>query len=188
MLAHPNNLDDTEMIHQLVTLYAAGIEPQQNLIANTLRLMLTDDRFRGGLIGGTVSTREAVDEVLFTDPPLSNYCITYPRQPILIDGIWLPADQPVVISITGCNTDPEVNNGQYTNSSHLAFSAGPHACPARRASSLIAQDAIDQLLDALPEMRLACLPDELCWRPGPFHRSLTALPVTFTPTPPLNIL
>jgi hypothetical protein len=50
---------------------------------------------------------------------------------------------------------------------------------------LIAQDAIDQLLDALPEIRLAVPPDQLTWRPGPFHRALTALPITFPPSPPL---
>lgn len=38
-------LSDEEIIHQLVTLYGAGIEPVTNLIANTLWLMLTDSRF-----------------------------------------------------------------------------------------------------------------------------------------------
>ncbi|MGW0252095.1 cytochrome P450 [Nocardia goodfellowii] len=191
MLAHPVNLSDIEMIHQLVTLYAAGIEPQVHLIANCLRLMLTDDRFAGNLVAGSLHNRDALDEVLFTDPPLSNYCISYPRHPVLLDGVWLPADQPVLISIAACNADPaithaaaEITTGTY-NASHLAFSAGPHACPARRVAYLVAQDAIDQLLDALPEMRLAIAPTELRWRPGPFHRSLAALPVYFPSSPPL---
>ena len=46
---------------------------------------------------------------------------------------------------------------------------------------------IDQLLDALPEMRLAVPVDGLTWRPGPFHRALVALPVTFPESPPLNV-
>jgi hypothetical protein len=54
-------------------------------------------------------------------------------------------------------------------------------------ASLIAQEAIDQLLDALPEMRLAVRAEKLTWRPGPFHRALAALPVVFPKSPPLNM-
>ncbi|QBS44983.1 cytochrome P450 [Nocardia sp. CS682] len=188
LLAHPARLDDVEMIHQLVTLYGAGIEPQQNLIVNTLLLMLTDDRFAGNVLGGSLSTRDALDEVLFTDPPMANYCVSYPRQPILIDGVWLPAHRPVVISMTGCNNDPSISVGEYVdNRSHLAWSVGPHSCPARSMAYLIVQDAIDQLLDALPELDLAVPADELSWRPGPFHRALVSLPVVFPRSPPLNV-
>ncbi|WP_198407281.1 cytochrome P450 [Nocardia terpenica] len=185
---HPAGLDDTEMLYNLISFYGAGIEPQQNLITNTLLLMLTDNRFGGDVLGGSLSTRDALDEVLFNDPPMANFSISYPRQPILIDNTWLPAHQPVVISLSGCNNDPAIAGGDRTgNRSHLAWSAGPHACPARSVAYLVVQDAIDQLLDALPEMRLAVPKDEITWRPGPFHRAMNALPVVFPPSPPLNI-
>ncbi|MET7769564.1 cytochrome P450 [Nocardia sp. NPDC005366] len=180
MIQHPAGLSDMEIVHQLSTLYGAGIEPQQNLIVNALLLILTDERFGDSVLGGSLSTREAIDEVLFNDPPMANFCISFPRQPILIDDVWLPANQPVVISIAACNNDPEIAADQYAgNRSHLAWGAGPHACPASSMAYLIAQEAIDQLLDALPEIRLAVSPSELTWRPGPFHRALTALPVAF---------
>lgn len=185
---HPAGLDDTEMLSQLISFYGAGLEPQQNLITNTLLLMMTDERFGGDLLGGSLSTRDALDEVLFNDPPLANFCATYPRQPILIDNTWLPAHQPVLISLAGCNNDPAIRGGDRTgNRSHLAWSAGPHACPAKSVAYLIVQDAIDQLLDALPELRLAVTPGELVWRPGPFHRAMVALPVVFPESPRLNI-
>ncbi|MGW0177953.1 cytochrome P450 [Nocardia sp. NPDC003345] len=185
VLAHPADLDESELIHQIVVLYGAGIEPLQNLIVNALLLILTDERFGGSLLGGALSTRDALDEVLFEDPPMANFSVTYPRQPILIDGVWLPAHQPVVISLAACNNDPAIQAGDHTgNRSHLAWGAGPHACPARSAAYLIAQGAIDQLLDALPDVRPAVTADELVWRPGPFHRALAALPVTFPPAPP----
>ncbi|MBF6175748.1 cytochrome P450 [Nocardia blacklockiae] len=185
LLAHPAALDDAELIHQIVVLYGAGIEPLQNLIGNALRVILTDDRFAGYVLGGSMSTRDALDEVLFDDPPMANFSVTYPRQPILIENTWLPAHQPVVISLAGCNNDPLVSGGDHTgNRSHLAWGAGPHACPARSAAYLIAQDAIDQLLDALPDIALAVPAGELAWRPGPFHRALTALPVVFPPSRP----
>ncbi|WP_405159479.1 cytochrome P450 [Nocardia sp. NBC_01499] len=186
---HPTDLDDTEMLCQLISFYGAGIEPQQNLIINTLLLMVTDDRFGGDVLGGSLSTRDALDEVLFNDPPMANFCTSYPRQPILIDNNWLPAHQPVLISLAGCNNDPEIRGGDRAgNRSHLAWAAGPHACPAKSVAYLIVQDAIDQLLDAIPELELAVPAAELDWRPGPFHRAVAALPVVFPKSPPLNMM
>ncbi|WP_433599184.1 cytochrome P450 [Nocardia sp. CA-135953] len=183
LLHHPAGLDDSEMVHQLATLYGPGIEPQRNLITNTLLLMLTDDRFGGVVLGGSLSTRDALDELLFDDPPIANFSITYPRQPILVNGLWVPADEPVVIGIAAANTDPAIDNGyNIGNRSHLAWGAGPHSCPAQSIAYLVAHDAIEQLLDVLPDMRLTVPTDQLTWRPGPFHRALTALPVTFPPT------
>ncbi|MBO0853494.1 MAG: cytochrome P450 [Nocardia sp.] len=187
LIAHEANLDDEEVVHQLATLYGAGIEPQVHLVANALLLMMTDDRFSGHVMGGALGTRDALDWVLFNNPPMANYCISYPRQPILIDGVWLPAHQPVVISMAACNDDPKVRAGDRNgNRSHLSFSAGPHACPARQLGYMIAQDGVDQFLDALPDVQLAVPYSDLRWRPGPFQHSLTALPVSFPPSPPLN--
>ncbi|WP_328601673.1 cytochrome P450 family protein [Nocardia terrae] len=186
ILHHPAGLGDTEMVHQLATLYGAGIEPQQNLIVNTLLLLLMDDRFGDSALGGSLSTRDALDEVLFDDPPMANFCISFPPRAVLLDEVWLPAHQPVVISMAACNTDPAIRTGAFTgNRSHLAWGVGPHACPASSLAYLIAQEAVDQLLDILSEVRLAVPASELSWRPGPFHRALTALPVDFTPSQPL---
>ncbi|WP_280277362.1 cytochrome P450 [Nocardia wallacei] len=186
LLASAEQLDDMEMVQQVALLYAAGTEPTANLILNTLRLALTDDRFALGLTSGTLHTRDAVDETLFHDPPLANFCVSYPRRPMLIDDVWLPAHQPVVISLAACNTDPAVNRGDRPGTrSHLAGGAGQHACPAQAVALVIAQRALDQLLDALPDLRPAVPVAELAWRPGPFHRALAALPVVFPPSAPM---
>lgn len=188
LVHHPQQLTDEELMNQVLTMYGAGIEPMLNLILNTVRLMLTDQRFAGSLLGGSLSTRDALDEVLYTDPPMANFCTTYPRQPILVDDVWLPAHQPVVISMAACNNDPAIGTGDFLdNRAHLAWSTGPHGCPAKSPAYLIAQEAIDQLLDALPELELAVPADELVWRPGPFHRALAGLPVVFPKTRPLVV-
>ena len=188
LLRHPAGLDDAEVVHQLASFYGGGIELQLNLIANTLLLILSEDRFGGTVLGGSLCTRDALDEVLFNDPPLANLLTTYPRQPILIDDVWLPAHQPVLVSIAACNNDPTIHAEDRTgNRSHLAWGIGPHACPAQSLAHLVAQGAIDQILDVLPEMRPAAPGGAPMWRPGPFHRALTALPVTFPPAEPVRI-
>ncbi|WP_367947003.1 cytochrome P450 [Nocardia donostiensis] len=90
LISHHTGLDDEELVQQLVTIFGATSEPQTNLIINTLLVMMTGDRFGGSVTGGSLSTRDALDEVLFTDPPMANFAITYPRQPILIGTVWLP--------------------------------------------------------------------------------------------------
>ncbi|WP_432420602.1 cytochrome P450 [Nocardia carnea] len=187
MMQHPSALTEPEIANQVGTIYGAGIEPLQNLIVNALRLMLTDEQFGDSALDGSLSTRDALDEVLFNDPPMANFCFTFPKQPILIEGVWLPAHQPVIISMAACNTDPVIGSDRHAgNRAHLAFGGGPHVCPASSLAYLIAQDAIDQLLDGLPEIRLAVPPAELTWRTGAFHRALTTLPVVFPPSPPLS--
>ncbi|MET8779027.1 cytochrome P450 [Nocardia sp. NPDC004654] len=187
LMAYAVGMSDYEISQQLLTMYAAAIEPLQYLIANTVLLLVTDNRFEGDLVGGALTTRDALDEVLYRNPPLANLCVRYPPQPMVIDEVMLPAHQPVLIGMAACNTDPNIirtpDNSGYVdfthNAAHLSFSAGPHACPAREIAYEIAEDAIDQLLDWLPELRLGCDPGDLQWRPGPFHRAVAQLPVVF---------
>ena len=182
MMEHPADLTDEELAHQLTLVMGAGIEPQSNLIANTMRLLLIDDGLADDLTGGSLSVEDALDEVLWTDPPVANYAGNYPYSDTSAQGVRLPAAEPVVISFAAANADPALITDQRTgNRAHIAWGAGLHACPAQNPSRLIALTAIETLLDALPDVRLAVPADELRWRQGPFHRALTALPVRFTP-------
>ncbi|MFC5753416.1 cytochrome P450 [Actinomadura rugatobispora] len=183
MMAHPARLDDEEMAYQLLLLMAAGTEPQQNLIANGLLLLLTDDRFGGDLSGGSLPVEDALDEILWTDPPMANFGVTYPVRDVDFAGTRLPADRPVVISFAAANTDPSrAVSGRKGNRAHLAWSAGPHTCPAKGHARLIASVAIEKLLDRIPDMEPAVPAEEIQWRPGPFHRAMVALPVRFPAT------
>jgi cytochrome P450 len=182
LVDHSHQLSDDELLHQLIVMMGAGVEPVGNWIANALLLLLTEDRFADNLAGGSVTIDEALDEVLWRSPPLANYSITYPVRPVRVAGTLLPAGQPVVISIAAANTEVAARSGRATtgNRAHLSFSAGPHSCPAREPARLIATVALETVLDSLPGLRLA--PEtELAWRPGPFHRALTALPAVFPP-------
>ncbi|TDC78760.1 cytochrome P450 [Actinomadura sp. 7K507] len=182
MLRHPAGLDDVEMTHQITLLVGAGTEPEQNLIANGILLLLSDGRFGGDLSGGSLPVEDALDEILWTDPPMANYATTFPRQDTDFHGYRLPAHQPVLISYAAANTDPSRSAANRTgNRAHLSFSGGPHTCPAKNHARLIASVAMETLLDRLPDLELAVPADDLEWRPGPFHRALTALPVAFPP-------
>lgn len=184
LMEHPAALTDEEMVHTLVVLMGAGTEPQQNLIANSLRLLLSDDRFAGDLSGGTLPVEDALDEVLWTDPPIANYAVHYPRHDVVYEGTLLRAGDPLVVSLAAANTDPALTSGRRTgNRAHLAWSAGPHTCPAQGPARLIAAVAVEKLLDRVSDIELTVPVEELQWRPGPFHRALAALPVRFPAAP-----
>ncbi|MFF3457078.1 cytochrome P450 [Streptomyces sp. NPDC002730] len=187
LMAHPAQLTDEEMMHQLVLLMGAGTEPQQNLICNGLRLLLSDDRFAGDLAGGSMPVEDAIDEVLWTDPPLANYAIHYPLVDLELDGTLVCEGEPILISLAAANTAPGLAGDRRTgNRAHLAWSAGPHTCPAKTPARLIAEVALEKLLDRLPDIELAAPVEELEWRQGPFHRALAALPVRFPPISPAD--
>ncbi|MFB7918580.1 cytochrome P450 [Streptomyces sp. NPDC056061] len=188
LIQHESALTDPELAQQMVTVFGAGYEPTTNTIANTELRIQTSAKVMDGVSSGALSIREALDEGLYNDPPMANYCLSYPPRPVVLDHQVLLAHQPVVISLAACNNDPTLGSPDQRlgNRAHLAFSAGPHACPAADMSMVIAQAALEEVTEALPDMRLAISLDEVRWRPGPFHRALTALPVTFTPTAPLS--
>ncbi|MBB5915655.1 cytochrome P450 [Nocardia transvalensis] len=188
LLRHPDGLDLMEMVNQAALLFSMGTEPTCNLILNALLLLMTDEEYGGEVLSGAMATRDAIDAVLFEDPPLANWCVSYPRQPQLVGDTWLPADQPVVISLAACNNDPVVAGDRRGNRSHLAWGAGPHACPAQPLGLTIASQGIDLLLDALPDIRPQASAQHLDWRPGQFHRALAALPVRFPACPPMRLV
>jgi hypothetical protein len=125
-MAHPAQLNDEEVGHQIVMLLGSGTEPEQNLIANTLRLLLSNEGFAGGLSGGSLMVEDALDEVLWTDPPIANYGTAYPVRDLDFHGVRLPADQPVVVSYAAANMDPSIVSDHRTgNRAHLAWSRRP---------------------------------------------------------------
>ncbi|MGN2638553.1 cytochrome P450 [Nocardia takedensis] len=196
-LNHSARLTDRELIDQLLTVFAAGSEPLVNLIANALLLILRDPDFTGRDGRHGEPTGAAIARVLSQDPPMANYCITYPRAPTQLDvirtfphtrrvTIALPPHQPVVVSMAAAATDPTIAAGERElarSAWNLGWGTGPHACPdpARTLSQHVAAEAIDHLLDYMPDLHLIGQPH---WRPGPFHRALAELPVTFDPRPP----
>ncbi|MBO0878823.1 MAG: cytochrome P450 [Mycobacterium sp.] len=193
LVTHPSDLTDVEVFAQLMSFYGAGFELERNLITNTLLKMLTDPRYGavGGDLGRNLSTMTALDEVLFNDPPMANFCFRYPPQPTMINDVFLEAHQPVVVSLAACNNDPrirvaaEAGGSHVGNRAHLAFGGGPHSCPAKPLAYEIAQHSIDQLFTAVPDIRPAVPVEELTWRPGPFHRALAGFPVVFDKLPPM---
>lgn len=190
---HPADLDDEEVTHQIVLTMAAGHEPTANLIGNALSRMLTDDRYYSTLSGGALTPRDAIQDVLLNEPPISNYSAHFPTRDVYFHGTWIRTGQLVMVSYTAAGAQhgrveaPGAGGSGASGSgggAHLAWSAGAHSCPVPRSALLIATTAIERLTAWLSDIELTVSQDRLTYRPGPFHRALVQLPARFTPISP----
>ncbi|MDH6695929.1 cytochrome P450 [Streptomyces sp. MAA16] len=187
LLDHPAALTPEEVTWQVFLTLGAGHEPTANLVSNALSRILGNALYYSTLTSGARPVMDAVVEVLHHETPLANYGIHYARRPVTFHGAWIRAAVPVVISYGAMAhfAEREVTSGRHPkDASHLSWSAGPHACPVRQHTLLIATEAIERLTQWLPDLDPVLPRERLGWRPGPFHRSLTALPVRFTPRSP----
>ncbi|MFH9550023.1 cytochrome P450 [Streptomyces sp. NBC_00377] len=179
LLQHHTALTDEEMLHQVSLLLGAGAEALVNLIGNTLHRLLTDDRYahEGGLID------EAMDDTLWENPPMTNYAAHYPVSDMAFADQKLIAGDLMLVSFAAANTGPALSAAREagSNRAHLAWGAGPHACPSKEPARQIAVSAIENLLNRLPDVELSVPEESLTWRPGAFSRGLVTLPARFTP-------
>jgi cytochrome P450 len=187
LIAHPAGLADKEITEDLVVVMGAGQLPTACWIGNTLRLMLTDDRFALTLAGGRRSVGQALNEVLWADTPTQNMAGRFAVRDTQLGGHHIRAGDLLILGLAAANHDPQVRPDSYVdsggNQAHMSFSHGEHRCPhaGQELAEVIAETAIEVLLDRLPDVTLAVANDALVWRPSPWMRGLTALPVQFTP-------
>ncbi|KPM56632.1 cytochrome P450 [Frankia sp. R43] len=186
LIAHPAELTDEEIVEDVMATLTVAQAPTADWIGNTLRLMLTDDRFAVDLAGGRLSVGGAMAEVLWADPPIQNLVARWARRDLRLGGRWIRSGDLLIFGLSAANTDPRARpreSGRAAgNNAHLAFGHGEHRCPfpAQMAAETIATTAVEVLLDRLPDLELAVEPTALLWRPSVWVRGLATLPVRFT--------
>lgn len=190
MLAHHAGLTDEEIVQDLIMVMIASHDNCSNWIGSALRLMLMDDHFSMSLQGGRSSVGEALNDVLWKDPPVPNMPSRWAVQDCELAGRRIRRGDMLVLGVAAANADPQVqpaaHAGSGANRAHLSFGHGEYGCPfpAPELAEIIAKTAVEVLLDRLPDVYLTVKPDALRWRPSLWIRSLEALPVRFSPTVP----
>jgi cytochrome P450 len=183
MLGHEAELTDEEMAQQLLLLLAGGNTPTSALIVTAVLRIVEDERPVGTVYDGH-DVGDALDEILWQEPPITNYCPLYAYQPFAYGGVTIEPGVPILVSFAAANADPAVSSARRSlagNRAHLAFSAGPHGCPAETVARVMTETAVERVLDRLPDLRLDCPAEELEHRPGTFRAGYARLPVAFSP-------
>jgi len=182
---HPNMTDESEQLQQMYLLVAAAAEQTMSWIGGTLQLMLSDQRFLGRMRGGRLGVDDALDEVLWRDPPLSNLPARYALQDTELGGQQVRHGDPLILCFAAANDDPRAHSddqwNEIGNRAHLAWGAGPHTCPAQVPARIIVRTAVETALHQLHDVKLTVPVDDLGRVPSPWARCPATLPVTFTP-------
>ncbi|WP_380230680.1 cytochrome P450, partial [Kitasatospora paranensis] len=183
LISHQAGLTDDEVQHHLRLVMLATNETTTNLIVNTLRMVLTDPRFHASLTGGLLTIAEAVEQVLWDEPPLMVCPGRWATSDTELAGQQIKAGDLLLLGLAAGNVDPAVRPDPaarlHGNRSHLAFSRGPHECPGQDVGRAITDAAVETLLNRLPDIHLAVTDDELRWTSSSWARHLNALPVAF---------
>ena len=183
---HPNLQDDGEIAQSMVLMITAGAETTATWIAQALRLMLTHPRFRGQRGGFRPGVDDALDEVLWQDPPMANMPARYALHDVELAGQQIRRGDAIILGLMAAGSDPRVHVAdpwtELGNRSHLAWSTGAHACPAQVPARIITRAAVDTVMSRLSGLKLAVPEEQITLRPSPWTRCPVSLPVKFTPT------
>ncbi|MEV0637237.1 cytochrome P450 [Streptomyces sp. NPDC050619] len=192
LINHPARLTDQEVSQHLRLVLIIAYESTANLLANVLRVVLTDPRFRAQLNGGQMTVPQAVEQSMWDEPPFSAVLGYFAKQETELGGQRIRKGDGLLLGIAPGNVDPRVRPDPTAdmqgNRSHLAFSGGPHECPGQDIGRAIADVGVDAVLTRLPDAELACAEHELSWRESISNRHLVELPVTFEPKPQQDVL
>lgn len=185
LVHHPDLHGDDEVAASMMHVFTAGHDLTIAWVTNTLRLMLADARFAGRVLGGRLGVEDALEEVLWRDPPMANMPGRYALTDCVLGGRLISKGDALVLSFSGANNDPSVHTGdpweESGNRAHLGWGVGVHACPAPRHGRLIARTAVETALHRLENLRLAVPVEELPLLVRPWSRYPKSLPVTFRP-------
>ncbi|MET8815700.1 cytochrome P450 [Streptomyces sp. NPDC004549] len=185
LVTHEAGLSDDEVREHLRLVLFAAYEATANLLANALRMVLTEPGFRARLNGGQMTVPEAIEQSLWDEPPFSTVLGYYAKQDTELGGQRIRRGDGLLFAPAPGNVDPRVRSDPRAqmkgNRSHLAFGGGPHECPGQDIGRAIADVGVDALLTRLPDIRLDCPEEDLRWRSSIASRHLVSLPVRFEP-------
>ena len=180
-----DKLSEKELISTIWLLIIAGHETTVNLLSNgTLALLQHPEQIRllqqdPGLIVSTVEELlRYTAPVLFAGARWASMDIPF-RDQIIHKG------EVLRISSVAADTDPQQFNNPETLditrqvNQHVAFGKGIHYCLGAPLARLEGQIAFSTLFQRLPNLRLACEPEQLAWNPIANLRGLKSLPVAF---------
>ncbi|MFI2201186.1 cytochrome P450 [Streptomyces sp. NPDC020192] len=191
LVTHPAGLTDDEVREHLRLVLFAAYEATANLLANALRMVLTEPGFRARLSGGQMTVPEAIEQSLWDEPPFSTVLGYFAKEDTELGGQRIRKGDGLLFAPAPGNLDPRIrpdlSASMQGNRSHLAFGGGPHECPGQDIGRAIADVGVDALLLRLPDVQLDCPEEDLRWRSSIASRHLVALPVRFEPKPQQDV-
>ena len=159
--ADPDRLAVFDIVNIVYSMALAGHETTTNLITNTVHALLSDRERWESLRNDLTLVPGALEEAMRFDSPIICWR-RIAREDVEIGGFMIPAGAKLLLLFGSAHydpdefSDPEVFDPARPNaSSHFAFGRGAHYCLGAPLARLEGKIALELLLDAAPEMRLA---------------------------------
>ena len=178
-----HTLSDAEILPFLNLLLPAGAETTYRSLGNLLFGLLSNPEQLEAVRADRELVPRAIEEALRWEPPLLFIFRTATRD-TEVGGVAVPEGGQIVINLGSANRDEsrwpdgERFDIHREPQAHVAFAVGPHTCLGMHLARLEMRDALEVLLDRLPDLRF----DPAAEAPhihGLIFRSPTALPVLF---------
>lgn len=181
-----DRLSEQELVELSVGLLAAGYETTANQIGNCVYVLLTHPDELALLRARPQLLPNAVEELMrFIPLTAAASMARYATVDVPLSGGVVPAGDPVVVSRSAANRDPQVfpdpDRLDLTRSPnpHVGFGFGTHFCLGAPLARMELQVALDALLTRFPGLRFATDPDELPWKTAMALRGLRSFPVAW---------
>ena len=149
---------DDEIARALLTLAIAGHETTVNAVGGLIYLLASDDGLQTRLREQPELIPSFVEEVLRVRTPAQLFG-RHTRREVEIDGVTIPADQPVLLAYAAANRDerkfPQGAEVDLDNAgrAHLAFGWGIHQCVGAALARHELKTVTEKFCD-LPRIRL----------------------------------
>jgi cytochrome P450 len=180
-------LSEEELFSMILLLVVVGHETTVNLIGNGALALLTHPDQLARLQADRALLPSAVEELLRFDCPVERAPMRFAAEDVALGGALIRRGDAVSVVLGSANRDslifPAAEHLELDRepNRHLAFGLGVHYCLGAALARLEGEVALAALLDRLPGLALAALPDQLRWRTHPIMRGVQQLPVRWTP-------
>ncbi|WP_036372084.1 cytochrome P450 [Micromonospora sp. ATCC 39149] len=178
-------LDDGELLSTIFLVMNAGYETTASMIGTAVHALLVDPATQARLRAEPELVAGSVEEFLRYESPLNLATARFTREPVELDGVVIPTDELVFVSLAAANRDPgrfdspdQLDLARSANA-HLSFGHGIHHCVGAPLARLEGEVLLRRLLDRFPRWELAASAAELSWRDSLQFRALDRLPVRF---------
>ncbi|MET7677638.1 cytochrome P450 [Streptomyces seoulensis] len=159
-LAHNAQLTSDELQLLVPLLLTTGLAPMRDAAAGGLALLAEHPEAYRSLRDGTAELGSAIEELLRLHPPVLTLRRTAATDTELA-GRRIRRGDTVVVSLAAAHRDDRVFTGPdrldlaRTPNPHLSLGAGPHLCLGADFARLQLRVLFEEVLRALPELRLA---------------------------------
>lgn len=153
-------LSKEELIEMCVILFAAGGETSSCFLGSGLLTLLQHPESLEAVRNNKELMPGAIEEMLRYETPVPMTTMRVTPEAIEIDGLIIPAGQPIIGILAAANRDPEKfpNPGHFdiyrNTTGHFSFGGGIHYCIGAALARLEARVTFTTLFEQLPTLQL----------------------------------